>query len=144
MCLKKLKNKYLALIKAKKMDKAKLRNECDRLLKLKSLTDCNDLLDIYCEFLFRVIQNHHDEPVYTTFEADAKIILQMMMTKVLHLKNAISGISYQARDGARLNKIIDPTIVASLIRNIYETTGLFNLIFRYPKSADERDIIYLL
>lgn len=126
------------------MTKEELRNECSRLFACKTIADSNDLLDIYAEFLFKAVQNHHTEAVYTQAEADAKLIIQMMLTKVLHLKTVISGISFTAQDGAKLNKIIDPTIVASLIRNIYETTAMFNLIYRNPKSKEERDILYLL
>ncbi len=126
------------------MDKENLRNECSRLFKVNTLDDCIDLLDVYSEFLFKVVQKHHNEPVYSSHEADAKIVLQMILTKVLHLKSVIIGISYESKDGSRLKKIIDPTIVASFIRNIYETTGLFNLIYRYAKNPDEKYITYLL
>jgi hypothetical protein len=126
------------------MTKEELRNECSRLFACKTIADSNDLLDIYAEFLFKAVQNHHEEAVYTQAEADAKLIIQMMLTKVLHLKTVIAGISFTAQDGSTLNKIIDPTIVASLIRNVYETTAMFNLIYRNPKSKEERDILYLL
>jgi len=126
------------------MTKEQLRNECSRLFSCKTIADSNDLLDIYAEFLFKAVQNHHKEDVYTQAEADAKLIIQMILTKVLHLKSVIAGISYEAKDGSTLNKIIDPTIIASLIRNIYETTVMFNLIYRHTKSKDEREILYLL
>jgi hypothetical protein len=126
------------------MNKESLKTECTRLFRVNTITDCIDLLDIYSECLFQIVQNHHDEPVYTYHEADAKIVLQMILTKVLHLKNNIIGVSYISKDGARLNKIIDPTIVASLTRNIFETVGLFNLIYRYADNPDETYITYLL
>jgi len=102
------------------------------------------MLDIYAEFFFNTVKNHHLEAITSQADADAEMIFQMMMTKVLHLKSVISGISYNAKDGSSLNKIVDPTIVASLIRNIYETTAMFNLIYRYAKSNDEKEILYLL
>lgn len=126
------------------MTKEELKKECLRLFACKAITDSNDLLDIYAEFLFKTVQNHHEEAVCTQAEADAKLMIQMMLTKVLHLKTAIAGISFTAQDGATLNKIIDPTIVASLIRNVYETTAMFNLIYRNPKSKEERDILHHL
>ncbi|MCK4346633.1 MAG: hypothetical protein KAX05_15215 [Bacteroidales bacterium] len=126
------------------MTKEQLRVECSRLFACKSISDSIDLLDIYAEFLFLTVQNHHKEPVNTQADADAKMIVQMMMTKVLHLKSIILGISYNAKDGSVLNKIIDPTIVASLIRNIYETTAMFNLIYRHTNNDDEKNILYLL
>ena len=68
------------------MTKDELRNQCSRLFACKTIADSNDLLDIYAEFLFKTVQNHHQEAVYTQAEADAKLIIQMMLTKVLHLK----------------------------------------------------------
>ena len=126
------------------MTKEELRNECTRLIKCKTIKDSHDLIDIYTEFFFRAVKNHHEEPVYNKSDADAKMVLQMMMTKTLHLKSIIQGISYQAKDGTILNKIIDPTIVASLVRNIYETVAMFNLIYRHTKTEDEKLILYLL
>jgi hypothetical protein len=126
------------------MTKELLRHECSRLFICEKISDSDDMLDIYAEFFFNTIKNHHDEPVFSQADADAKMIIQMMLTKVLHLKSVISGISYKSRDGSILNKIVDPTIVASLIRNIYETTAMFNLIYRYTKSVEEKEILYLL
>lgn len=126
------------------MTKEQLRQECIRLFECKTIHDSSDLLDLYVEFLLRTIINHHKEPVFSQSDADAKIIAQMMMTKALHLKETIKGISFNAKDGLGLNNIIDPTIVASLIRNIYETTAMFNLIYINTKTKDEKRIIYLL
>ena len=126
------------------MNKDQLRIDCSRLFSCNTIGDSNDLLDIYAEFFLKTVQNHHSEPVYSLADADAKIIIQMMMTKVLHLKSIISGISYKTKEGIILNEIIDPTIVASLIRNIYETTAMFNLIYRQSKTNDEKNILYLL
>lgn len=126
------------------MDKEQLIIECSRLFACKTIADSKDLLDVYAEFLFKAVQNHHNEDASTQAEADAKLVIQMMLTKVLHLKSVITGISFQAKDGSVLNKIIDPTIVASLIRNIYETSAMFNLINRNTKSKEEREILYLL
>jgi len=126
------------------MTKEQLRNECSSLFACKTIANSFDLLDIYAKFLFKAVQNHHSEEVYTQAEADAKLVIQMMLTKVLHLKSVIEGISFKAKDGSVLNKIIDPTIVASLIRNIYETVAMFNLIYRNTKSKEERELLYLL
>ena len=126
------------------MTKEHLRNECSRLFACKTIADSNDLLDIYAEFLFKAVQNHHSDAVYTQAEADAKLVIQMMLTKVLHLKSVISGISFKAKDDSILNKIIDPTIVASLIRNIYETAAMFNLIYCSTNTKEERELLHLL
>ena len=126
------------------MDKEKLRYECKRLIECYSIADSEELIDVYSELFFRFVMNHHEEPVYSQADSDAKIILQMVMTKTLYIKSTIQGISYDAKDGSIMKKIIDPTIVASLVRNIYETVGLFNLIYRDTKNTNEKNIIYLL
>ncbi|NRT15730.1 hypothetical protein HNP99_002087 [Flavobacterium sp. 28A] len=125
------------------MDKTELRKECSRLFYCNTISDCQELLNIYAEFFFQIVNNHNPE-IKSRSEFDSTMVLQMMMTKALHLRNAISGISYESNDGRRLNNIIDPTVVASLIRNIYETTGMFNLIYRTTSDPEERKIIYLL
>ena len=126
------------------MERDELRAKCKRFFWCESISDCKDLLDVYIEFFFQTILENHDEKVYSHADADAKMIIQMMMTKALHLKNALNGVDYVSKKGRKLNNIIDPTIVASLIRNIYETTGMFNLIYRTTKNEDEKNIIYLL
>jgi hypothetical protein len=125
-----------------KMNKEELRSEYLRLSQLHSIKDCLDLFDIYLEYLWNVIREHHTDEVYSFANKDAKILNQMMFTKLTHLKKLIEGVGYQAKDGSKLNPIIDPTIVASLIRNIFETVSVFNLIYRNPNTADEKAIIY--
>jgi hypothetical protein len=125
-------------------EKNKLRKECLKLFFCKTINDSFELIDIYTEFLYQIIMKHHKEPVYNYADADAKMVVQMMLTKTLHLKKIAEGISYNSKDGTHLNRIVDPTIVASLIRNIFETVGMFNLIYRHTKSNDEKIILYCL
>jgi hypothetical protein len=125
-------------------EKEKLKYECSILFKCYTINDCFEIIDIYSEFIFQTILKHHQEPVFSLADSDAKIVLQMMLTKVLHLKNTLKGISYKGKNGKFLNKVIDPTVVASQIRNIYETVAMFNLIYRNTKSEDEKTILYNL
>ena len=76
-------------------------------------------------------------------KAEARIINQMMFTKIAQLRETVKGIEFEYQD-SHLNNIIDPTIVASNVRNIYETVALFNLIFVNTKSSDEQLILYNL
>lgn len=124
------------------MEKEILRAEYMRLNKLATIEDCLDLFDIFLEHLWNVIQVHHEDKVYTYANKDAKMLNQMMFTKLTHLKKIAEGVGYTAKNGDRLNKIVDPTIAASLTRNIYETVSVFNLIYRNTKSEDEKTIIY--
>ncbi len=102
------------------------------------------MLDIYADFLFKTVQKHQLDEVNSVADAQAKIILQMMLTKILHLKSIIAGINYTSENGVSLNDIIDPTALAVLIRNVYETVGMFNLIYRTTTTADEKLILYNL
>lgn len=121
-----------------------LRKEFLRLNSFPTINDRNDLIDIYSEFLFLAVLNHQQDEVHSLADSEAKLICQMMLTKTLNIKQIIQGVEYSSRNGSRLNNIIDPTIVASLIRNIYETVGVFNLIYINTKTEDEKSIIYNL
>ena len=125
------------------MEKGILRMEASRLLRCETQKDCLDVIEIYLNFLFIVIRDHQMDEVDSLAKAEARIINQMMFTKIAQLKETVKGIEYQYQD-SHLNNIIDPTIVASNTRNIYETVALFNLIFVNTKSSDEQLILYNL
>lgn len=124
------------------MSKEELRKEYVRLTNLVTIEDCMDLFDIFLEYLWNVINVHHKDIVYSYADKDAKILNQMIFTKLTHLKKLVEGVGYVAENGDTLNEIVDPTIVASLTRNIFETVSVFNLIFRNAKTEDEKAIIY--
>lgn len=126
------------------MTKEELRTEYQRLTKLDTIKDCLDLFDIFLEYLWSVINEQQGKKVDSYPNRDAEILNQMMFTKLTHLKKLIEGVGYTARNGTKLNAIIDPTIVASLTRNIFETVSVFNLIYRNTNTEDEKDIIYYL
>lgn len=126
------------------MGNEELREKCEQYFNCKTIDSCIELLDIYASFLFEAMLNHNNEKVNSQADEDAKTVLQMMITKVLHLKNVLNGIEFNSKKGKKLNNIIDPIIVASLVRNIYETTGIFNLIYRNSKTKNEKEIKYLL
>jgi hypothetical protein len=126
------------------MNKQELRKQCRELFQGETWNDCQNLLEIYINFIFEAIMNHQEEVAESHRINDAKIILQMMLTKALNLKQSLYGISYDSKSGSSLNNIIDPTIIASLVRNIYETVAMFNLIYTKPQTEDEKNIMYLL
>lgn len=126
------------------INQEELRKQCKKFFWCETISDCQDLLEIYIECFFQVVQNHHNDEIKNHAEYDAKIVIQMMLTKALNLKSVLFGVNHISKNGKKLNSIIDPTIVASLIRNIYETTGMFNLIYRETKNDDEKKILYLL
>ncbi|WP_295652599.1 hypothetical protein [uncultured Mucilaginibacter sp.] len=126
------------------MTKEELRTEYTRLSFPETIKDINDLMDIYLEYLFLVMMNHENDKVKTLAERDAKMINQMMFTKTAHLKEVIKGVEYTSKEDMKLNKIIDPTIVAVLTRNIFETVAMFNIVNVQPQNDDEKLILYNL
>jgi hypothetical protein len=124
------------------MRQEELREEFTRLTRLETLKDCSDLLDIYLKYFFEVIRKNPGESK-TTAESEAKLVHQMIFTKMGHLKELIKGFEYE-KDGVKLNKIVDPTVIASHIRNLFETVAMFNLVFINPATADEKTILYNL
>ena len=68
------------------LEKEELRKQCSRLFFCKTINDSFELMDIFAEVLYQLMMKHHKEPVYNQADADAKMIVQMMLTKTLHLK----------------------------------------------------------
>jgi len=121
-----------------------MQKDSKRLCVCKNIEDSQSSLDLFAGFMWKVIETDVQTSVLTKIEHEAKLMLQMMFTKVLHLKGILNGVSYSSNSGSYLNNIIDPGVVAVMSRNIFETGGLFNLIYRQPKTDNERDIIYNL
>ena len=117
---------------------------CFRLFRCSTIEDCLDFIDIYSNFLFTVIRRHQHDKVISMADAKAKIILQMMFTKLQHLKGIISGIHYTSPDQIELSGIIDPIVVGAHIRTTFEMVGMFNLIYTSTRSTDEKEILYSL
>ncbi len=128
------------------MELEQLRAEFLRLRLCDTLDDCVSMLEMYSEYFFKVILNHQNEQHHSIANRDAALINQMMLTKTLHLMKLIEngGVGFISEGGKELRPIVDPTIIASLIRNIFETVGLFNLIYIRTNSADEKVILYSL
>ena len=126
------------------MSPEELRQEYERFLVLKSLDDCEEIVDVYLNFFMKVIQEEHLNPVSKQLDADAKIIIQMFFTKMLTLKNALKGIDYTSKDGSILNNIIDPTTFIPIIRTIYESVCAFEIIYIIPDNDDNKSLIYNL
>lgn len=127
------------------MDLEGLRSECKRLWNVEDFKNLPILIDIYKNCLFQMIMGHSKVTEDNIQRVEAKLIAQMMFTKLAHLEQVCSGIEFKARDGSvNLNKIIDATIVGSMVRGIFEMVGVFNMVFVDPKSDEERLILYNL
>lgn len=127
-----------------KMTQDELRKKIIGYMVEPSIKEYRDVLDMFSNFFLIGVKAHHRDKVDNEADLHAKLILQMMLTKILHLKNLINGVSFTTYDNTTLTAIVDPTVSANIIRNIFETTGMFNLIFRATKTNEEKQIVYLL
>lgn len=127
------------------MNQEQLRRELMRFIGSSDLRTKTELFDIFIQCYFDIIVNHHEDKVYKQSEADAKMIIQMMFSKLIHLRKILEGVSFTNKEGnCLIDNIIDPTIVTSLVRNFYETVCLFNLVYIIPDSDEKKQILHNL
>ncbi|MBK9726502.1 MAG: hypothetical protein IPO86_00125 [Saprospiraceae bacterium] len=122
----------------------KLIEECKRLSLCSSLEDSQETLDVFIDCIYQLILNHHKDKLNNPTEEEAKLVLQMIFSKLCHIRKLIDGVDYVKNGKFYLKKLVDPTIIACLIRNLYETVCAFHVIFISPKNNDEHIIIYKL
>lgn len=126
------------------MTKEQLRVEVERLMKSDAKQDVKDMLSILQECLFKIFMNHPKKQGDSNSTVDAKIVIQMIFSRMCNLKKDFDGFEYTANNGDKLNKIIDPTIIASSVRTVFETVGMFSTIYVKADSEDEKFILYNL
>jgi len=80
------------------MEIEELRKQCKRFFWCESIPVCQELLYIYVKFFFEAVIQHNYDQVKTQADADAKMVLQMMMTKVLNLKNVLNGVDFNSKN----------------------------------------------
>ena len=125
------------------MTQAELRMEILRMADEDTIDEKIALLDTFTHCYMDLVLSN-DAPG-DHIEADAKLVLQMMLSKLLHIKKAFEGMTYVSKEGkVLLNGLLDPTIIAVLARNFFEAVCAFHLIYVHTKSKDERLILYNL
>jgi hypothetical protein len=103
-----------------------------------------DMINMLSECMFQIITIHGKEESKSQEELEAKLVMQMMFSKLQNLKMMLSGFNYQSRNGLTLSDFIDPTVIVIIVRTIYETIAMFNLIYLIPQSDEEKKILYNL
>lgn len=126
-----------------KQQQEELREMCLPLFYVNSIPDCIQLLDKFISAYLEIVLKHNYDPVSTQAEANSRIAFQMFVTKALSIKKILQGVEYD--DGVNhLNKIIDPTILVTLIRNMFEALCAFELVYVLPDSADKKLVAHNL
>ncbi|QNK61275.1 hypothetical protein H7F33_11920 [Pedobacter sp. PAMC26386] len=118
--------------------------ELDRLMDPNTPQDLTDIFKIYKEFLFKVMMNHKNESNTSVQNRQAILLLQMMFSKIANIEKLVEGIEFTSSTGARLNKVTDPILISSSIRGVFESVGMFNIVYVNPKTEDKRLILHTL
>lgn len=125
------------------MEQDKLREICLPLMKLQSIDACKQLLDKFIKGYFSIIMNHHNDPVETQPEADNRMWFQMIFSKALNIKKILEGVEFNGGDW-NLKSIIDPTILLTLVRNLFEAVCAFEIVSIIPDTQEKKLILYNL
>ena len=116
---------------------------CERLLYFKTINDCHEYLQIQLELLFSTIAQHHQDSIANQAEADARIFLQSYSCRLLNFNHILKGVSFDS-GGIKLNTIIDPSVLFTEVRGLFESLCVFELVFCVPDTPEKQDLIYKL
>lgn len=97
----------------------------DKFINVENIDVAKKYIEIFADFYADAIYRHHYEAVLTQREADARIIFQMFFSKALHFKHMLEGVEYKGNQ-FKMNRIVDPTLLFTLVRNQYECLCLLS------------------
>lgn len=117
--------------------------EVAKLTQMKTLEDCKRYMRVMLDFYFDVIQSPAGRKASTALENDRNLWLQQMFSMGNHFMSLLDGVGYQRKD-VWLNPIIDPDVLFTVARRIYESVVSFNLLFIQPKDENHQSILYNL
>jgi hypothetical protein len=125
------------------MTRGELKIIYQRLSYPNSLAACGQVLDMYADVIYRMINKLGGKKSSDIIAYEGFMLLQMMWTKSLHLNVAIQGVTFTDANGLR-TEVLDPIVLAGQVRTIYETSCMFHIVYRRPKTKDEKLILYKL
>lgn len=124
------------------MKDLKTLEEMSRLIESKNISDSKKILDILINCLFTLSIKHHSDSTSYYEQKYAKLISQMVFSKIYNIQKNLNGINFSNQDYSFKNEIIDTNLIANNIRNLFETVCLFNNFF--IKSSNKNEIILKL
>ena len=114
---------------------------------LKDILLCNTIEDSkvcissILKLYFRLISTSHSYTCTNQAEADCIMSMQMMFTRGCSFVQLLDGFNYQ--DGEEvLNRIIDPSVLYSLVRDVYESLCSFELVYILPDTGEKKELAY--
>lgn len=117
--------------------------EYKQIIKLNTLQSCRDYMKVMTDFYFSTIIATGKKPVHTVNLNDARTWLQMMFSKGVHFTKALDGFEY-SKGFCHLNRITDHTVLFSLVRDMFESYIVFRLIYTFPETEEQSDLLYCL
>lgn len=107
----------------------------------KSLEDHIKVSKLLSGIIIELIKKHHFDEIYIEEVHDAKMILQIIHSKLSHILSACNGVTL-IENG--IKPVIDPSVHVIIGRNIFETVVFFNLLYIFYPTKEEKELVYKL
>ena len=111
--------------------------EVQRFIQLDTIDDCKEYLCVMLDFFFEVFKSPEGRKATSSLEDERNIWLQTIFSKSCHFLYLLDGVGYN-NGSNHLNPIIDPSILFTIARRIYESVIAFELLFVIPRTEDEK------
>lgn len=117
--------------------------EVRKFVQLDTIDCCRQYLTVMLDFYFDVLKSPEGRKATSSLEDERNIWLQTIFSKSCHFLYLLDGVGYNNGTN-HLNPIVDPSILFTIARRIYESVIAFELLFVIPRTEDEQTILYNL
>ena len=133
--------KKLSVLFEEKVEKELTIEEVRKFVQLDTIDDCKQYLRVMLDFFFEVFKSPEGRKAMSSLEDERNIWLQTIFSKSCHFLYLLDGVGYN-NGSNHLNPIIDPSVLFTIARRIYESVIAFELLFVIPSTEDEQTILY--
>jgi len=135
--------KKLSVLFEEKVEKELTIEGVRKFVQLDTIDDCKQYLRVMLDFFFEVFKSPEGRKAMSSLEDERNIWLQTIFSKSCHFLYLLDGVGYN-NGSNHLNPIIDPSVLFTIARRIYESVIAFELLFVIPSTEDEQTILYNL
>ena len=121
-----------------------LQRAFERLIVPQTKDDISFKFHMFKEVLFKIIVNHENTDATPIAQREARLVLQMMFSKVANIEKLTEGIEFTSASGKHLRNITDPITIIAAIRGIFESVGMFNVVYVASDSDEGKAILHKL
>lgn len=108
-----------------------------------TLAEGKAYMDFTTSFMCKVMYDTHTTPVHSQMMADVRTMYQMFLIKFLTLRKMLDGITFQAEE-LHLKNTIDFSTAFCLVRELFESLCIFELIYIIPDTEDKKQFLHTL